>query len=82
MSGENGTMSHISVFLGGPVPPLYPGFPVCVRPSVRACVRAEFRVRKVVEADLTMMMKTKVIRYDELTPKTHGLPTLDPTWAK
>ena len=44
-----------------------------------ASVRAEFRVRKVVEADLTMMMKTKVIRYDELTPKTHGLPTLDPT---
>ena len=53
-----------------------------VRACVRACVRAEFRVRKVVEADLTMMMKTKVIRYDELTPKTHGLPTLDPTWAK
>ena len=50
--------------------------------GVCACVRAEFRVRKVVEADLTMMMKTKVIRYDELTPKTHGLPTLDPTWAK
>ena len=62
------------MFLGGPVPPLYTGFPVCVR--------AEFRVRKVVEADLTMMMKTKVIRYDELTPKTHGIPTLDPTWAK
>ena len=53
-----------------------------MRACVRACVRAEFRVRKVVEADLTMMMKTKVIRYDELTPKTHGLPTLDPTWAK
>ena len=53
-----------------------------VRACVRASVRAEFRVRKVVEADLTMMMKTKVIRYDELTPKTHGLPTLDPTWAK
>ena len=53
-----------------------------VRASVHACVRAEFRVRKVVEADLTMMMKIKVIRYDELTPKMHGLPTLHPTWAK
>ena len=50
----------------------------CVRP----CVRAEFRVRKVVEADLTMMMKIKVIRYDELTPKSHSLPTFDPTWSK
>ena len=25
-------------FLGGPVPPLYPGFPVCVRASVRNSV--------------------------------------------
>ena len=68
----------IPLFLGGPVPPLYTGFPVCVRASVRA----EFHVRKVVEADLTMMMKIKVIRYDELTPKSHSLPTFDPTWSK
>ena len=49
---------------------------------VRACVRAEFRVRKVVDAALTMMMKIKVIRNDELTPMTHSLPTSDPTWTQ
>ena len=46
--------------------------------GVRPCVCAEFRVRKVVEADLTLIMK---IKYDELTPKIQGLSTLDPTWA-
>ena len=65
-------------FLGGPVPPLYTGFMVCVRASVRA----EFHVRKVVDAALTMMMKIKVIRNDELTPMTHSLPTSDPTWTQ
>ena len=43
---------------------------------------AEFSFRKVVNADLTLMMKIKVIRHDELTYKTHSFSTLDPTWTQ
>ena len=42
---------------------------------VHASVGAEFCVRKVEEANLTMMMKVKDIQYDELTLKPHDLLT-------
>ena len=45
----------ISLFLGGPVPPLYTGFP-----GVRASVHASMRVRKLVEAEMTMTVNIKV----------------------
>ena len=44
-------------------------------------MRAEFCVKKVIKADLTIVIKKIVARYEELTPKTHSLPTLDPTWT-
>ena len=47
-------------FLSGPGPLLYTGFP-----GVRAYVRAYVRVRKLVEAELTMTMKVKVVSLDE-----------------
>ena len=43
-------------FLGEPVSPLYTGFPG---------VRAYVRVRKLVEAELTMTIKVKVVSLDE-----------------
>ena len=56
-------MDPQKTFLGGPVPPIY-GFSG-VRAYVRTCVRAGFCVRKIIEADLTMMMKIKVVSCDE-----------------
>ena len=37
----------------------------CVRACVRTCVRAYVRVRKLVEAELTMTIKVKVVSLDE-----------------
>ena len=48
------------LFLGEPVSPLYTGFP-----GVRACVRACLRVRKLVEANMTMTVKIKVVSLNE-----------------
>ena len=44
------------IFLSGPGPLLYTGFPG---------VRAYVRVRKLVEAELTMTIKVKVVSLDE-----------------
>ena len=54
----------MTTFLSGPGPLLYTGFPG-VRAYVRACVRAYVRVRKLVEAELTMTIKVKVVSLDE-----------------
>ena len=63
-------------FLGGPVPPLYVSFPGvgawvrgCVGAWVRGYVGAWVRGRKLLEAELTMTMKIKVINLDENIPK-------------
>ena len=47
-------------FLSGPVPLLYTGFP-----GVRAYVHACVSVGKLVEAELTMTIKVKVVSLDE-----------------
>ena len=44
------------ILLGEPVSPLYTGFP-----GVRACIH----VRKLVEANMTMTVKIKVVSLDE-----------------
>ena len=56
------------MFLGGPVPPLYVSFPG-VGAWVRGYVGAWVRGRKLLEAELTMTMKIKVINLDENIPK-------------
>ena len=48
---------YVNLFLGGPVPPLYTGLS-----GVRVSVRASVRVRKLVEAEITVTVNTKVVR--------------------
>ena len=60
-------------FLGWPVPPLYVSVP-CV-----GCVVPWVRVRKLVEAELTMTMKMKVVKLDERTPRRQFLYIGDPS---
>ena len=57
-------------FLGGPVPPLYTGFPG-VRANVRTCLRVCLRVRKPGEAEMTMTEKMKIVSLDEKTLKRY-----------
>ena len=47
----------------------FSGVRAYVRAYVRTCVRAYVRVRKLVEAKLTMTMKMKVVSLDENIPK-------------
>ena len=49
-----------------------------MRAYVRTCVRACVRVRKLVEAKLTMTMKMKVVGLDENIPKRRFGYSLDP----